>query len=124
MDIRKSSRHVVVAGLAAGLLFASAQVGAHAKLVSVVPAANSTVQSPKMIEVHFDEAIEVKLSKLTLAMGDGVVVSTMGMNNAKDPSMLAIMPNAALKPGVYTATWSVVTDDGHKEKGSFKFTVK
>jgi methionine-rich copper-binding protein CopC len=48
----------------------------------------------------------------------------MGMNDAKDPSTLSIMPNAALKPGVYMVAWSIVSDDGHKETGTFKFTVK
>ena len=46
---------MVIAGLAASLMLASVQAGAHAKLVSVVPAADSTVASPKMIVVHFDE---------------------------------------------------------------------
>ncbi|MEO7917626.1 MAG: copper homeostasis periplasmic binding protein CopC [Dokdonella sp.] len=124
MNTKTSSRHIAFAGLAAGLLFVSAQAGAHAKLISVVPAADSTVASPKMISVHFDEAIEVKLSKLKLTMSDGVEMSVMGMNDAKDPSTLSIMPNATLKPGMYTAAWSIVSDDGHKEKGSFKFTVK
>jgi copper resistance protein C len=125
MKIRNVSRNVLASvSIAAGLLLASAQVNAHAKLVSVVPAADSTVASPKLIQVHFDEAIEVKLSKLKLTTSDGVAVSIMSMNEAKDPSTLSIMPNATLKPGVYTASWSIVSDDGHKEKGSFKFTVK
>lgn len=112
-----------LAGIAACLLLA-AQAGAHAKLLSVVPAADSAGPSPQLIQVHFNEAVEVKLSKLTLATSAGVAVSIMGMNEAKDPSTLSIMPNAKLVPGVYTASWSVVTDDGHKESGSFKFTVK
>ena len=125
MKIRNVSRNVLASvSIAAGLLLASAQVNAHAKLVSVVPAADSTVASPKLIQVQFDEAIEVKLSKLKLTTSDGVAVSIMSMNEAKDPSTLSIMPNATLKPGVYTASWSIVSDDGHKEKGSFKFTVK
>ena len=77
-----------------------------------------------MIQAHFNEAIEVKLSSLKVALSDGTAVAVMGMNDAKDPSTLSIMPNSTLKPGTYTATWSVVTDDGHKETGSFKFTVK
>jgi methionine-rich copper-binding protein CopC len=125
MKIAMSSRSVIalVASAACSLLLAT-QAEAHAKLLSVFPAANSTVESPKLIQVHFDEAVEVKLSKLKLTMSDGAPVSIMSMNEAKDPSTLSIMPNAPLKAGVYTATWSVVTDDGHKETGSFKFTVK
>ena len=106
------------------MLLAASQANAHAKLESTTPKAGSTVSSPKMIQVHFNEAIEVKLSRLKVTMSDGAAVSVMAMNNAKDPSTLSIMPNTTLKPGVYTAAWSIVSDDGHKKKGTFKFTVK
>jgi methionine-rich copper-binding protein CopC len=124
MLIRKLARFSTLIGAATYLLVAASQSEAHAKLVSVVPAADSTVAAPRMIQVHFDEAIEVKLSSLKLMVSDGMSIAVMSMNDAKDPSTLSIMPNSALKPGVYTATWSVVTDDGHKETGTFKFTVK
>ena len=117
-------RAATLAGVAATLMLAMSQANAHAKLESTTPKANSTVSSPQMIQVHFNEAIEVKLSSLKLTASDGTEVSIMGMNDAKDPSTLSIMPNAALKPGVYTAAWSIVSDDGHKETGTFKFTVK
>lgn len=125
MKIVKSSRHAsaLVAG-AAVLLLGATQADAHGKVVSVVPAAESTVATPQLIQVRFNEAVEVRLSKLSLASSDGAAVSTMSMNDAKDPATLSIMPNAALKPGVYTATWSAVTNDGHKQNGTFKFTVK
>ncbi len=117
-------RAATLAGVAATLLLAMSQAGAHAKLESTTPKANSTVSSPQLIQVHFDEAIEVKLSSLKLIASDGTDVPIMSMNDAKDPSTLSIMPNMTLKPGVYTAAWSIVSDDGHKETGSFKFTVK
>jgi len=120
-NIRHAS---ALAGGAVWLLLASVQAGAHAKLLSVIPAADSTGPSPELIQVHFNEAVAVKLSKLTLARSDGTPVSIMSMNEAKDPTTLSIMSNAKLAPGVYTASWSVVTDDGHKVSGSFKFTVK
>jgi methionine-rich copper-binding protein CopC len=111
-------------GFAAIFAFAASQVHAHAKLVSTTPKADSTVSSPQTIQVHFNEAIEVKLSSLKLIASDGSEVAIMSMNDAKDPATLSIMPNAKLKPGVYTAAWSIVSDDGHKETGTFKFTVQ
>jgi methionine-rich copper-binding protein CopC len=113
-----------LASTAAWLLLVAAQAGAHAKLVSVVPAADSSGPSPELIQVHFNEAVEVKLSTLKLTRSDGTPVAIMSMNEAKDPTTLSIMSNSPLPPGVYTASWSVVTDDGHKVSGSFKFTVK
>ncbi|MEO6081460.1 MAG: copper homeostasis periplasmic binding protein CopC [Steroidobacteraceae bacterium] len=125
MITMKNFRHMAaVAASTAALLLAAANASAHAKLVSVAPKADSTVASPKLIQAHFNEAVEVKLSTLKLTMPDGMAVSVMGMNDAKDPSTLSIMPNSPLKPGVYTASWSIVTADGHKATGSFKFTVK
>jgi len=124
MPTKKFRSAGAVIGSAAALLLAATGVSAHAKLLSVVPKADSTVESPKLIQVHFNEAVEVKLSSLKLTMSDGMAISVMSMNEAKDPSTLSIMPNSPLKAGAYTATWSVVTDDGHKETGSFKFTVK
>ena len=116
-------RAAALVGLAAASLFAMSQASAHAKLLSTTPKADTTVSSPQTIEVHFNEAIEVKLSSLKLVASDGTEVSIMNMNDAKDPATLSIMPNAKLKPGVYTAAWSIVSDDGHKETGTFKFTV-
>jgi methionine-rich copper-binding protein CopC len=111
-------------GTAAIFALAASQADAHAKLLSTTPKADSTVSSPQTIQVHFNEAIEVKLSSLKLTASDGTAVAIMVMNDAKDPSTLSIMPNDKLKPGVYTAAWSIVSDDGHKETGSFKFTVQ
>ena len=109
---------------AAVFALAASQADAHAKLISTTPKADSTVSSPQMIQVHFNEAIEVKLSSMKLTASDGTEIAIMSMNDAKDPSTLSIMPNAKLNPGVYTAAWSIVSDDGHKETGTFKFTVQ
>ena len=117
-------RAVRFIGPAAIFALAASQADAHAKLVSTTPKADSTVSSPQTIQVHFNEAIEVKLSSLKLIASDGTEIAIMAMNDAKDPSTLSIMPNAKLKAGVYTAAWSIVSDDGHKETGTFKFTVQ
>jgi copper resistance protein C len=125
MKIGKAVRHAVVAaGTVAWMVLASSQACAHAKLLSVVPAADSTVAPPNVIQVHFNEAVETKLSKIKVTASDGAVVAAVNVNQATDPSTLSIMPSRPLKAGVYTVSWSVVTDDGHKESGSFKFTVK
>jgi len=82
----------VLAGITATLSMAAFQASAHAKLESTTPKANSSVSSPKSIEVHFSEGIETKLSSLKLAMNDGTAVSVMSMNDTRDPATLSIMP--------------------------------
>ena len=118
------TRVAALASVVATLMVAMSQAHAQAKLESTVPKADSTVGSPQMIQVHFNKAIEVKLSTLKVITNDGTDIAIMNMNAAKDPSTLSVMPNMPLKPGVYTAAWSAVSDAGHKDTGSFKFTVK
>ena len=111
-------------GLAISLNTVASLAQAHAKVESTTPTADSSVSSPKMIQVHFNEAVETKLSSIKLAASDGTSVPIMSMNDAKDPTTLSIMPDAPLKAGLYKVTWSAVSDDGHKTQGTFRFTVQ
>jgi len=121
---KKTARLVALLTGALGLIAMATLADAHAKLVGVVPEADSTVASPQLIQAHFNEAVEAKLSRITLSTNDGAAVAIMNMNDAKDRSTLSIMPMRPLKPGVYIVTWSAATADGHKTEGTFKFTVK
>jgi methionine-rich copper-binding protein CopC len=120
--------HPTAAPLPMGLfclfLLCRQQAGAHAKLLASVPAANAMVASPSLIELHFNEAIEVKLSSLKLAGSDGKDVPVKPSNAAADGKTLAVAPAAPLAAGSYTVSWSVVSDDGHRQKGSIRFTVR
>lgn len=113
-----------LASMAIAFVVGASVASAHAKLTSTTPIADSTVSSPKVIQVHFNEAVEVKMSSLKLATTDGTAVAVMAMNDAKDPATLSIMPSVPLKAGLYKVTWSAVTDDGHKVQGTFSFTVQ
>ena len=118
------SRAAVLLCLATSLSAVASLSEAHAKLQSTNPPADSSVRSPKLIQVHFNEAVETKMSGIKLAMNDGRAVPVMAMNEVKDPTTLSVMPNAPLEVGLYKVTWSAVTDDGHKTQGTFGFTVK
>jgi methionine-rich copper-binding protein CopC len=122
--IQGLSRVGALASIAIAFIVGASLASAHAKLTSTTPLADSTVSSPKLIQVHFNEAVEVKMSSLKLATSDGTAVAAMAMNDAKDPATLSIMPNMPLKAGLYKVTWSAVTDDGHKVQGAFSFTVQ
>lgn len=117
-------RGAVLFGLALSLSAVALRVQAHAKVESTTPTADSSVSSPKLIQVHFNEAVEAKMSSIKLTTSDGTAVPIMSMNDAKDPATLSIMPNAPLKAGLYKVTWSAVSDDGHKTQGTFSFTVQ
>ena len=73
------------------------------------------------IDVHGSKLLQTK----HLKFHHSVYVVLLESAVAKHPSILRVNPKRdPLKPGVYTAAWSIVSDDGHKETGSFKFTVK
>jgi methionine-rich copper-binding protein CopC len=97
---------------------------AHAALESSIPAANSTVSPPTLIQVRFSEALEMKLSSLKLSSSDGIVIAVKPMNDAGKPATLSVRPTTALKAGQYTVTWSVVAEDSHHTHGSFSFMVQ
>lgn len=118
--IRKSAGFL---GLSAGLMLAATQANAHATVTHAEPAANASVAAPKMIVLHFNEALEAKLSNFKLTDVDGKEMATMPMA-APDNKSLAAMPHALLTPGLYTISWTAVGGDGHPMKGNYSFTVK
>jgi copper resistance protein C len=122
--VKLPDRAAAWVGCAASCLLAASQAVAHAKLEAATPAADSTVDAPKIIQVHFSEAVEASLSRLRLAAGGDIAIAVVPMNDTEDPTTLAIRPIAALKPGIYTVTWSVVADDGHRTHGTYSFTVR
>jgi methionine-rich copper-binding protein CopC len=123
-NLHRFYRAAALVGLALSLSTFGSLAQAHAKVESTTPAADSSVTSPKLIQVHFNEAVETKMSSIKLAASDGTAVPIMSMNDAKDPATLSIMPNAPLKAGLYKVMWSAVSDDGHKTQGTFSFTVQ
>jgi hypothetical protein len=101
------------------LLLAASPAFAHAKLVSSDPAANASVQPPKMIKLTFSENLEPAFSgaDLTDAAGKTVPVSKSG-----GATTITLLP-LTLKPGAYKVTWHSVGHDTHRVNGSFSFKV-
>ncbi|ATD63923.1 copper resistance protein CopC [Janthinobacterium svalbardensis] len=105
--------------------FASPFASAHASLKSSNPVAGTTLPvAPKEIALTFNEKVEVAFSTITLADGQGnVVTAEKAKVDAANPAILR-MDVPALSAGSYTVTWAVAGHDGHRRKGDFKFTVK
>jgi copper resistance protein C len=99
-------------------------VQAHAKLEKTQPADGATVSvSPPQIELSFDEAVDLKVSKIEVTGPSGKVV--VGPARLMGPKALAAKVTAAMPDGAYTVRWqTAAADDGHVSKGEFKFTVK
>jgi len=110
-------------GFLAALLLSATQAVAHANLVGSDPAKNATVPAPKVITLHFSEALEMKVSgfKLTDLDGNPVAIKSVAAPDAKS---LAAAPAAPLVPGLYTVSWTSMGDDAHKLTGTLSFSVK
>lgn len=116
-------RASVTAVAFAALIVGAAQAQAPAKLVSAQPAPNSDVSSPQAILLKFSAQLSKQLSSISLMDAAGNTVATMQMP-APDAQSLSMMPNQTLAPGRYTISWTAVGAEGHKETGTYQFTVK
>lgn len=118
---------VVSALLASCLaLFTSATAFAHTHLISQTPAADAAVTaSPKAITLTFSEGVEQPFSRVTLTDASSQPI-TVGspQRSATNPVQLTVPVNGLLRVGVYDVQWQVVSVDGHKTRGSYRFTVK
>jgi methionine-rich copper-binding protein CopC len=71
--------------------------------------------------VWFTEAPDIKVSRLGLTGPSGPVKLSVPKTDGK-----SVVSNieGSLGDGVYTAAWQSAGNDGHIQKGEFKFTVK
>jgi methionine-rich copper-binding protein CopC len=117
-------RGLLVALLITAATFAGAPVAlAHAELTSSTPAADASVAGPYAgpVEVRFSEAVESS-SKFDLVAPDGSIVAT-GRPAPADAAILTLTLATPLDPAEYTVRWTSVADDGHVERGTFRFIV-
>ncbi|MEA3118806.1 MAG: copper resistance protein [Paraburkholderia sp.] len=98
---------------------------AHGTLEQATPAANSVVDvTPATLKLTFNEALESAFSTIKVTDGNGTAVSKEKAKvDPSDPRVLTV-PVPKLSSGSYAVHWTVMTHDGHKTKGDYKFTVK
>jgi methionine-rich copper-binding protein CopC len=110
---------LIVACLSASAAFA------HAELQSAEPAAGSAVTpSPKEIRITFSEAVIPRFSGVELKDQAGKLIATG--KAAVDPAnrnVLVVPIGEELPPGTYKIEWHAVSEDTHREKGTFSFSV-
>ena len=123
MPSNKFLKPVIVSAVSGLTLLGASGALAHANLVSSDPSKDATIASPKVISLHFSEALEMKVSgfKLTDIDGNPVAIKAVAASDAKS---LAATPAAPLAPGLYTISWTSMGDDAHKMNGTLSFTVK
>lgn len=104
----------------------SPAVFAHAHLTSQQPAGNSTVPTaPSQLVLNFSEGIEPGFSGVAVMGPDKRKVATGNVRVAANKSNQMVVPlNSVMAGGEYQVDWHVVSVDGHKTRGSYRFTVK
>ncbi len=99
---------------------------AHAHLVSQTPAADVTVTpAPSELTLSFSEGVEPGFSGVTLSGPQQQKRSTGKVQLATGDAKTLIVPlKTALTAGDWQVDWHVVSVDGHKTRGSYRFHVK
>jgi methionine-rich copper-binding protein CopC len=121
--VSKTTSMAALVVIAASLFVSAAY--AHPQLQSADPAPGAaTTTSPKQIRITFNENVIPKMSGVEVKDQTGKVIATG--NATTDPAnkkLLVVPVNEQLPPGDYKVEWHAVSDDTHRVKGSFSFSV-
>jgi copper resistance protein C len=121
--VSKMISFVAVAVIAASLFVDAAY--AHPQFQSAEPAPGAaTATSPKQIRITFNENLIPKMSGVEVTDQTGKVIATG--KAATDPAnkkLLVVPVNEQLPPGDYKVEWHAISEDTHRVKGSFSFSV-
>ena len=113
----------VVAALAAAALALPAQAAAHAVLTHSTPHRGATVtEAPPVVVFDFNEPVEVSVGALRVFDSDGERVDGGELVRPNDSARsVGVKLGGDLPRGLYTATFRVVSADGHPVSGGFTF---
>jgi len=119
----KNFRTFILAAFACA--FAATAALAHAFLDHAVPGVGATVSaSPGELELSFTQNIVPAFSGVEIAeAGGGSVPVGKPVVDPGSPNVIHVRLGRALKPGVYTVRWHVVSVDTHPTHGDFTFGV-
>lgn len=96
---------------------------AHAHLKTAAPAANSVVSTPASLSLDFSEALDVKFSGIRLSNADKQEISLGETTLGNGGKTLQVKLAQPLPAGTYQLEWHVLSVDGHKTKGAYRFSV-
>ena len=126
--IRRTIAVVVAAFLALVVTLGTATMAsAHSDSFQSVPANDSVVSTPVVeIQFTFVEAVQQEFApEVILNNADGVAAELgTPVFDVTGATMTVPVVTGALPNGVYTASYRVVSEDGHPASGSITFTVE
>jgi methionine-rich copper-binding protein CopC len=95
---------------------------AQMKIEKTEPAANSMNNTPpKQIQIWFSEAPVYAFTKINLTgpIGGMKLAALVFDGKSVSAAVVGVLPD-----GAYVATWQSVGNNGHVQRGQFKFSVK
>jgi methionine-rich copper-binding protein CopC len=120
--VSKIASRATIAMIAAILCGTTAY--AHPQLQSTEPAAGEKTISPKQIKVTFNENVMLQFSGVELKDQAGKMIPTgKATVDPANKKQLVVPVNEPLSPGDYKVEWHAVSDDTHRVKGSYSFSV-
>ena len=106
------------------VIFSGGAALAHPQLETSEPAAGATTPSPKEIRITFNEVVVPKFSGMEIKDKAGRTIATgKSQTDPVDKKRLVVPLKEALDPGEYKVNWHAVSDDTHRVKGTYSFSV-
>jgi len=123
MSVQRTS--IVLSAAAALVLSGSVVAFAHAHLVRATPAVGATVSTPpNEVTLRFSEKLESAFSSVVVRDQSGKQVDKGGATVDKgDRTLMRVLLQQPMEPGVYKVEWKVMSADTHKIDGNFTFRV-
>ena len=120
LNVSRLAAMLAALGLAAML---AVPAFAHAPVTGTSPKDGATVSKVRTVSVRFGEAVVTGKITVYKASGSAVAASASGLA-PKNKARLRATFTKNLPSGRYTVRWRALADDGHHEKGTFKFSVR
>ncbi|HEY6729521.1 MAG TPA: copper resistance protein CopC [Solirubrobacterales bacterium] len=123
--MRAGAFKLLLAGLAMALLVAPSAASAHATLEGTAPERGATVkQEPDAVTFRFSEPVEGNFGAVRVYDAEGERVDEGDAYHSDgEGSSLGVNLKPGLPDGSYTATYRVVSADGHIVSGGYVFSI-
>lgn len=96
----------------------------HVYLLECNPPENGVMsEPPEKISMTFVGSVEPMFSKIEVSDSNGKIVSKK-TECKEDDTIMETELDKNLPPGEYTVKWKVMSLDGHKQTGEFKFSIQ
>jgi methionine-rich copper-binding protein CopC len=119
----RSVRRVAALGAVLATGVAAVPALAHAPVVGTFPKNNETVSNVRTVGVRFGEAVVTGLISVKHDNGATVTARASGLQPSNKARLRATFARP-LPSGSYTVSWRARADDGHSERGTFRFRVR